>query len=109
MLILVLFAGVVLLVPAVWGAWDKERETLANRAIAEQQLAQQTERKDSLEKEVIALRTDRGVEEELRHRFAVGDEGEGVIYIVDREVAPAGATGKDQGGILGWLRSLWPF
>ena len=107
-LILVLLAAVVLLVPAVWSAWDKERETHANREIAEQQLVQQTEKKDSLEKEVASLKTDRGVEEALRHRFAVGSEGEGVIYIVDNKVAPTEDKSKP-GGILGWLQSLWPF
>ena len=106
--ILVLLAAAVLLVPAVWSAWDKERETQKNRDIAEEQLSQQQGRLEALQAEVESLKTDRGAEEALRHRFTVGAEGEGVVYVVDHAVEPV-EEDDSQGGIFGWFQSIWPF
>jgi len=66
--------------------YKKERETQENRNMAELEFAELEGRKTELQKEVIKLKTDRGVEEELRSQFEIGHEGESMLVIVDRPV-----------------------
>lgn len=104
----VLLIAVLLLIPSVWSAFGKERDSRANRKEAEVQLAQLQAQKQDLETEVARLETPAGLEDALRHRFDVGDEGEGVIYIVEQQATTGDSrTGKD--GIWNWFISLWPF
>jgi len=66
--------------------YKKEIETQENRNMAELEFAELEGRKTELQKEVIKLKTDRGVEEELRSQFEIGHEGESMLVIVDRPV-----------------------
>ena len=106
--ILILLFGVLLLIPAVWSAWGKERESLANRREADAQLQQLNDQEKALEQDVAKLQTQRGIEDELRHRYDVGSSGEGVIYIVDQQATNTAPT-DTHGGLFGWLTALWPF
>lgn len=107
--IILLLVLVLLLIPAVWSAFGKEIESRGNRIRAEAYLAQQLERKDSLEQEVKILSSEQGIEDALRHRFDVGREGEGVIYIVDP--VPTSTTNEPSSwdSFFGRIRSIWPF
>lgn len=96
------------MIPAVWSAWGKERDSRANRMEAEVELARQEERRDALEQEVSRLKTPQGVEEALRKRFDVGYQGEGVIYIVDDPNAST-TLAQPEKSIWGRISDLWPF
>ena len=106
--ILILIGAVFLLIPAVWSAWGKEQESRANRREAELQLAQLNGQETALQQDVAKLQTTRGIEDALRHRYDVGDNGEGVVYIVDQKATTTQEAAANT-GFVGWFESWWPF
>lgn len=106
MLGLVLVAA--LLVPAVWHAYEKQRETLQNRERAEERLAELENRQRELQEDISYLQSSRGVEAELRRQYAVAGPHEGVIVIVEQE-PPAEETVENRRGLGAWFSSWWPF
>jgi len=81
---------VFLLARGAWGAWEKERYAERKAEESLRELAELEEREDELAGRVERLQTDRGKEEEIRKRYLVGKEGEGVIYIT----ASASSSGE---------------
>jgi cell division protein FtsB len=108
LVLLILLGAFLLLIPSVWSAFGKEQESRANRLEAETQLAGLKAQQAALSSDVAKLKTDRGVEDALRHRYDVAGQGEGVIYVVDQQ-ATATAPADAHQGFFGWLSSLWPF
>lgn len=81
----IILLGVILVIffRAAWGAYLDERET---QIVKQQRVVYLDELKDreaSIQTEIDRLNTSRGVEEEIRQKFEVAKEGEGVIVIVD--------------------------
>lgn len=102
---LVLVIAVFGLAQGVWGVYQKERETSRNRERVEQQLAALSSREAELRDELAYLRTERGVEEELRQQFEVGREGEEMLLIVERPVEST----ENESEKRSWWQALWPF
>jgi cell division protein FtsB len=75
----------VALAQGTWHAYLKERETKAGRQRAEDELIHLKKRSSDLEGKVYRLKTDQGVEEELRAQFNVGHPGEQLIIVVNPE------------------------
>ena len=71
------------LLNAVLEVYKKEKETRINKNQQLFQLEELEKRQIALEEEILRLSTPRGVEEEIRQKFEVAKEGEGVIVIVD--------------------------
>ena len=72
----------------VWGVYKKEQESRVLRVEAEAKLADLQEREAELRATISTLRTDRGVEEQLRERYDLAKEDEGVIVIVEPPAPP---------------------
>ncbi len=89
-----LFLVVIFASLGVWSVYKKERESAQLRQENEQQLADLTNRQAALQKRINELGTDRGKEEILREQYSLGDQGEGMIVIVDptETSAPSQAT-----------------
>lgn len=66
-----------------WSVYKKATFAKENRQMAEQELAELHEREAALKEELSRLDTKRGLEEEIRHKFDVGREGEQLIVLVD--------------------------
>ncbi len=93
LMLVTLLVLVVAVVWGVWGAYEKERESTALRVHAEAQLQDFTKRQAQLDGDIVNLQTRRGVEEVLREQYAFAAAGEGLIVIVDQQVAtPVQAT-----------------
>ncbi len=88
--LLVLGIVVVFLIVSVFEVYGKERQARMRRAEQERVLADLREREEALKTELDRLGSARGIEEEIRSKFEVGREGEGLIVIVDApdETAP---------------------
>lgn len=71
------------LLHATWGVYKKERESRLNRERAEELLGTLQAREKTLAGDIEKLKTDRGLEEEIRERFPVAREGEEVVVIVE--------------------------
>ena len=91
-------------VSGVWGVYKKERDSYALRILSEAELADLAQRKMRLESDLERLRTDRGVEEELREQYALAGAGERLIIIVDpSSTSPLQAAPAKKG----WLARLF--
>lgn len=87
---------------AVWGVYQKERETKEKRQVAEAERDTTRAHEDALRTEVHRLGTPRGIEEELRTQFELSKEGEGLIVLVEQESAPIHTAPQQS-----WWQRLW--
>ncbi len=104
---LILAALALAVVSASWGVWNiyrKDRESSRLNREAQAQLADLKARQTKLETDLGKLQTGRGVEEALRQQYAVGKHGEGLIVIVEPQVAaPVEATSS----VMQWLKDIF--
>ncbi len=70
---------------ATFDMYRSDNLTAEKRRIAEDELMAVKGRESLLRAQIISLKTERGVEEELREKFRVVKNGEGVIIVVDQE------------------------
>ena len=78
----------ILLLKAVWGVYAKERRSAAYLDREQGEYNRVMDRKKELAQAVDYLKTDRGVEAEIRSKFRVVKEGESVAVIVGDEAPP---------------------
>ena len=76
-------------VSGVWGVYKKERESAELRAQVERERGDLIARQALLESDLDRLKTDRGIEEALREQYALAENGEQLIVIVDPQSPPA--------------------
>lgn len=85
--------------------YDRYAEASDARAAAVAEAQALRDREADLSEKIASLSSDRGIEEELRRRYGVAREGEGVIEVVDTPPPPA--VESRSGGFLGWLRDIF--
>jgi cell division protein FtsB len=83
-IILVLFIFVLFAMNTTWNLYKKYRESKFNRDIIKTELEKLKEREKKLSIELDKLNTARGVEEELRKKFGIVKDKEGVVVIIDK-------------------------
>lgn len=81
----------------VWGVYEKERAVRAEERETRKELETLLARKAFLEAEVERLKSERGIEEEVRTKFPVSKPGEDVIVIVDEEAAATSSVSASGG------------
>jgi len=105
--LLILGVAVAFFVTAVWDVYQKAQETAVKRAQREAELAELQEREAMLRSELDRLSTARGLEEEIRGRFEVVREGEGIIVIVDPSEEESQVAAAKEAGfwerLFGWF------
>jgi len=84
---LLLFLAAILVANGVWGVFQKEQETRANREEAEEKRAELAAREYELRVALSKLKSDSGIEAQLRQQFEVARKGEGLIIIVEEPVS----------------------
>ena len=104
-----IFLGVVILVFAwgVLGFMGKMQETVRNKKIAEDKIAELQKQKDKLSSDIAKLKTDAGVEASIRDKFGLAKEGEGLIVVVDDKNQTATAVDSQAGGFWSWFKNLF--
>ena len=78
--ILLIFIGIVL--KAVWGVYEKQKTTKDNLAKISLNLDSLRAREKMLSSEIERLKTEDGVEEEIRDKYGLVKPGEEVIIVV---------------------------
>ena len=80
-----IFLGIIIIALAwsVLGLIGKTMETAKNRKLAEEKIAELEQKKIKLTSDIEKLNTDRGMEENIRDKFGLAKEGEGMILVVD--------------------------
>ncbi len=85
--LLLLFLILLVFIRAVFDVYKKERVSDQYLKKEQEQLASMTSRQKELSQSVDYLKTDKGVEVELRSKFRVVREGESVAVIVDNDAS----------------------
>ena len=83
LLALGLFILVIIALRGVWGVYEKSNDSYALKMEAEAKLEELQKRESELRADIANLRSEKGVEAELRERYDLAAEGEGVVVIVD--------------------------
>jgi len=76
----------------VWGVYQKSLESHELKTEAQGKLGDLRTREQELRTDISSLKSDRGVEAELRERYDLAKEGEGVVVIVDPPEPPPEPT-----------------
>ncbi|MFA6324747.1 MAG: septum formation initiator family protein [Candidatus Paceibacterota bacterium] len=63
----------------------KMQDTIKNRKIVENKIKDLEKQKMELLINIDKLKTDKGIEENIREKFGLGKEGEGMIVVVDEK------------------------
>lgn len=84
--VLILF-GIVLITFAysVFGLMNRMQESRKNRIVEENKIQEFEQRKNKLSTDIANLKTEKGVEENIREKFGLVKEGEGMIVVVDEK------------------------
>jgi len=83
---------------ATWNVYQKMQLSKANLEIVTKDLDKLKERQTALASQIDRLNTEQGVESEIRQKFKVVKEGEGIAVIVNDDIKlPAVATTTDKG------------
>ncbi len=107
--VFLVFLTIILLL-FIWniiGVIGKLRETSKNRKIAEDKITELTKEKERLNTDIQKLSTEKGVEENIRDKFGLAKQGEGVIIIVDDKNSPANNTENKSTGFLSFFKNLF--
>ena len=79
--VLVFFVG-----RGAWNTHEKAQIARSERNIAERSLSELESRASELQASLIRLKSDRGIEEEVRQKYTVARLGEEVVIVVDDSV-----------------------
>ena len=104
-LLLVLFICVILLASAVLGVYEKYGIAQAALSGATKENDALLARKGGLESKIEALKTPRGVEEEIRSHYQVAKPGEEVVVVVDNTTTTPATTTP----AVSWWKRWWPW
>lgn len=101
----VLFVLSVIVARGAWQVYQKAAIARAERVEAERSLGELVSRTKGLEESIDRLKSERGVEEEIRQKFTVARSGEEVVIVVD-ETSKKGKNGASDGTIASWMKFL---
>lgn len=79
----VLFILVIFLSKATYNIYQKSKLSSENNLVVRREYESLKTRKDMLESEIDRLKTDNGVEEEIRGKFNVAKPGETVVVVIN--------------------------
>ena len=101
-----IFVVLLILLRALWGVYKKEQTSEQYLEQEQQQLTSITSRQKELAQSVDYLKTDAGVEAEIRSKFRVVRDGESIAVLIDNDASttPKTATTTVQKS---WWRSFW--
>ena len=88
LLALVLLVLVAIAARGVWGVYQKSQDSHVLKTEAQAKLDDLQAREQELRTDISNLKSDRGVEAELRERYNLAAAGESIIIIVDPPATP---------------------
>ncbi len=101
--LIVLFGVLFVVGRGAWRIQEKVAVARAERDLTARSFADLTSRTEELEASLVRLKSDHGIEEELRQKFTVARPGEEVVVVVD-ESAKKGKNGEAVQGDGLWSR-----
>lgn len=105
--VLAIFGALLLLFAwIVFGFMGKMQATRENRDLAESRVEELKRQKEDLSSKITRLKTEEGVEENIREKFGLAKEGEKVVVIVKDESEPEPPAEEEKGGFF-WFFAKW--
>ena len=103
-----IFLGVIILafIYSMFGFIGKMEETSKNREIVEDKVLELEKSREKLDSDITKLKTEKGIEENIREKFGLAKEGENMILVVEDKNLPEVPKNTDSGGFFSWLKSL---
>ena len=86
---------------------SKASETKKNKEIAQAKITELQEQKVKLEADIQKLNTEKGIEENIREKFGLAKEGEGMIVIVDDESKSTEENLEKKSGFLEFFKKMF--
>jgi cell division protein FtsB len=105
--ITVLIILALILFKATWNVFTKNIETKENLTETKEDLHDLEKRQDDLEKEIKSLNTERGIDREIRTKFRVTKEGEGMIMLIDSPLKSATTSSDENKSLWSRIRDLF--
>lgn len=104
---LIVLLGVLYVVGrATWNVSLKQNDSETKKDQTQGRYEQLVSHRDALEASVAKLKTDEGVEQEIRDKFRMAKDGEQLIVIIDDKAKEGeGATAKT--GFKSWMGTMW--
>ncbi len=92
--IILILLGIVLfiLIKGVWGVYQKNKLSAQNLEREKTELEKLNQRQKNLASSIDYLKTDQGVEDEIRTKFRAIRDGEKVVVIVDNQATVTSET-----------------
>lgn len=81
--LILLFVLLIFFIFGVFRLFVKMRETAKNRRVTENKLSELSTTRDILSADINSLNTNKGLEENIREKFGLAKEGEGLIVVVE--------------------------
>lgn len=88
-----------------WNIYIKDRESVADLRSSQDRLISLERRKENISNAIDKLKTDAGIESEIRDRFQMAKEGEQEVIIMENSADKATSTSAK----LGFLQKIWNF
>ncbi len=101
-----MFSVLVLLSFPTFNIYKKFMESAENKESALNELESLEQRNNELSGRLERFKTERGLEEEIRKKFNVAKEGEGVVVIVPGTSTTTGIPTKEKGLVAKFLEFL---
>jgi cell division protein FtsB len=92
---------------SVLGLLGRMQETAQNKKIAEDKITELQKRKGSLSSEIDDLKTEQGVEENIREKFGLAKDGEGMIIIEDDKNQVATPPGAESNAFFSFFKNIF--
>jgi len=106
LILIVLLIILLLVIHATWGIYQKSRLSAHKLGLAEREQATLDSKKETIEYKINRLKTETGIEEEIRSKFDVVRDGEQIVVIVNPKET-ATTTEEKPKGIRGFFTTLF--
>lgn len=101
--IVILLILVVFLARATWKAYSESVETKKQVALMQAEFDEVYSRTNSLSQGLASLKTQEGIEKEIRKKFSVAKEGEQVVVVIEDNATPTTSDIQENKGFFGRL------
>ena len=102
-----IFLGIIILTFFfnIFSFMNKMGETSRNKEIIEDKVTELEKSKEKLNSEIIKLKTEKGIEENIREKFGLAKEGEEMIVIIEDKNSEEAEKKMDSEGFFSFLKN----
>lgn len=104
-----IFFGIIIIIffHSMFGFVGKMEETIKNKKIVEDKIIELEKSKEKLNSDIVKLKTDKGIEENIREKFGLVKEGENMILVVEDKNLKKEQRETNSADFWSWFRGLF--